>query len=78
MEPDVIITPLAAFDMNGYRLGYGGGFYDRSFEQLSEKKDIQAIGFAYDAQEVMVVPREKTDFRLNAMITEKGILSFQG
>jgi 5-formyltetrahydrofolate cyclo-ligase len=77
MEPDVVITPLAAFDMNGYRLGYGGGFYDRSFEQLSEKKPIQAIGYAYDAQEVMMVPREKTDFRLNAVITEKGILSFE-
>jgi 5-formyltetrahydrofolate cyclo-ligase len=76
MEPDVIITPLAAFDMNGYRLGYGGGFYDRSFAQLSEKKQVQAIGFAYDAQEVMIVPREDTDFRLNAVITEKGILSF--
>ena len=74
--PDVVITPLAAFDMNGYRLGYGGGFYDRSFEELSEKKQVQAIGFAYDAQEVMIVPREETDFRLNAMITEKGILSF--
>jgi 5-formyltetrahydrofolate cyclo-ligase len=76
MFPDVVITPLAAFDMNGYRLGYGGGFYDRSFAELSEKKHVQAIGFAYDAQEVMIVPREDTDFRLNAMITEKGILSF--
>lgn len=74
--PDVIITPLAAFDMGGYRLGYGGGFYDRTFEQLSEFKKVQAIGFAYSAQEVMMVPREDTDYPLDAVITERGILSF--
>lgn len=76
LKPDIVITPLVAFDPNGYRLGYGGGFYDRSFEQLSASKDIQAIGFAYADQEVMLVPRESTDYQLDGVITEKGILSF--
>lgn len=76
MLPDIVITPLAAFDLGGYRLGYGGGFYDRSFEELSEIKKVEAIGFAYSDQEVMMVPREDTDYPLDAIITERGILSF--
>ncbi|GLQ34639.1 5-formyltetrahydrofolate cyclo-ligase [Amylibacter marinus] len=76
LRPDIVITPLAAFDRGGYRLGYGGGFYDRSFAQLSETKDVQAVGFAYSEQEVMMVPREDTDYALDAIITEKGILTF--
>ena len=76
MIPDIVITPLLAFDAHGYRMGYGGGFYDRSFEQLSAMKDVQAIGYAYSDQEVLLVPRETTDFPLNAVITEKGILTF--
>jgi 5-formyltetrahydrofolate cyclo-ligase len=74
--PDVVITPLAAFDLAGYRMGYGGGFYDRSFAELTEVKKVQAVGYAYSAQEVMMVPREDTDYPLDAIITERGILSF--
>jgi 5-formyltetrahydrofolate cyclo-ligase len=74
--PDIVITPLLAFDAHGYRMGYGGGFYDRSFEQISAVKDVQAVGYAYSDQEVLLVPREETDFPLNAVITEKGILTF--
>ena len=74
--PDIVITPLLAFDAQGYRMGYGGGFYDRSFEQISAVKDVQAVGYAYADQEVLLVPREETDFPLNAVITEKGILGF--
>ena len=74
--PDIVITPLLAFDAHGYRMGYGGGFYDRSFEQLAAIKHVLAVGFSYSDQEVLLVPREDTDFPLNAVITEKGILSF--
>jgi 5-formyltetrahydrofolate cyclo-ligase len=74
--PDIVITPLLAFDAHGYRMGYGGGFYDRSFEQIAAVKDVQAVGYAYSDQEVLLVPREETDFPLNAVITEKGILEF--
>ena len=76
LVPDIIITPLVAFDMNGYRLGYGGGFYDRSFAEITKVKKITAIGFAYSAQEVMLVPREATDYKLDQIITEQGLLSF--
>lgn len=76
LVPDIIVTPLLAFDPAGYRMGYGGGFYDRTFEKLSELKKVLAIGYAYADQEVMIVPREDTDYRLNAVITEKGILTF--
>ncbi|MEM7241272.1 MAG: 5-formyltetrahydrofolate cyclo-ligase [Pseudomonadota bacterium] len=74
--PDIVITPLVAFDRSGYRLGYGGGFYDRSFAELSEMKKISAVGFAYDAQELMMIPREDTDYPLDAIVTERGILRF--
>ncbi len=74
LEPDVLITPLLAFDRKGYRLGYGGGFYDRSFAELSAKKPVIGVGFAYSAQEVKRVPTEKTDHRLNAIVTEADVI----
>ena len=76
LSPDIIVTPLLAFDPAGYRMGYGGGFYDRTFEKLTETKKVLAIGYAYSDQEVMIVPREETDYKLNAVITEKGIITF--
>ncbi len=76
VRPDILITPLVAFDARGYRLGYGGGFYDRTFAELRHEKPAQAIGFAYGAQEIPVVPVEPTDIRLDAIVTERGILTF--
>lgn len=75
-DPDLLITPLVAFDAQGYRLGYGGGFYDRSFEGLKAKKPITGVGFAYGAQELPLVPTEPTDQRLDAIVTEAGVLTF--
>lgn len=76
LQPDVVITPLVAFDRKGYRLGYGGGFYDRSFEELISVKPVIAVGFAYAAQELPRVPTEPTDHKLNAMVTEAEVLRF--
>lgn len=76
IEPDVLITPLAAFDKRGYRLGYGGGYYDRSFARLRALKPVVTVGFAYGAQEVAKVPTEPTDQRLDALVTENGVLRF--
>jgi len=76
LEPDVLITPLLAYDARGYRLGYGGGFYDRSFQRLRDLKPITAVGFAYSAQLVPEVPVEATDQRLDAIVTETGIRLF--
>jgi len=76
IEPEVLIVPLLAFDARGYRLGYGGGFYDRTLEGLRAKGPVLAVGFAFDAQEVDQVPTEPTDQRLDAIVTESGIRRF--
>jgi 5-formyltetrahydrofolate cyclo-ligase len=74
--PDILITPLVGFDSRGYRLGYGGGFYDRTFARLRQSAPALAIGFAYSAQELPQIPTEPTDIRLDALITESGAIRF--
>lgn len=76
LEPDVIIVPLVAFDESGGRLGYGGGFYDRTLERLRARKTIFAVGFAYGAQRALDLPQEPTDQPLDAIVTEQGALRF--
>jgi 5-formyltetrahydrofolate cyclo-ligase len=67
LVPDLIIAPLVAFDRRCYRLGYGGGFYDRTLAGLGS---LPVAGLAYKAQEIDEVPIEPTDMRLDALITE--------
>jgi 5-formyltetrahydrofolate cyclo-ligase len=74
--PQVLIVPLLAFDAAGYRLGYGGGFYDRTLQALRKAGPVTAIGYAFAAQEATVVPREPTDERLDAVVTEDGVRTF--
>jgi 5-formyltetrahydrofolate cyclo-ligase len=69
--PDVLLVPLLAFDRKGFRLGYGGGFYDRTLEKLRTLKKVTAIGVAYAGQEVDAVPHEEFDQRLDWIMTEK-------
>jgi 5-formyltetrahydrofolate cyclo-ligase len=72
--PEVILVPLLAFDKNGGRLGYGGGFYDRTLNAL--KKDnpkVLAIGIAYEGQRLAEVPMEDHDQRLDMVVTEQNI-----
>lgn len=69
--PDVLLVPLLAFDRQGFRLGYGGGFYDRTLEKLRALKKVTAIGIAYAGQEVDAVPYEEFDQRLDWIMTEK-------
>ena len=76
IEPEVVIVPLVAFDARGYRLGYGGGFYDRTLEGLRAKRPTLAVGFAFAAQEMPRVPIEATDQPLDAIVTEDGIRLF--
>ena len=76
VEPQVLIVPLLAFDARGYRLGYGGGFYDRTLEGLRAKGPVLAVGFAFAAQEVAEVPIDATDQRLDAVVTETGVTLF--
>jgi len=69
--PDVLLVPMLAFDRQGYRLGYGGGFYDRTLEKLRKLKEVTAIGVAYAAQEMAEVPRGPHDQPLDWIMTEK-------
>ena len=75
IEPEILIVPLVAFDCRGGRLGYGGGFYDRTLEALRARRPTLAIGFAYSAQEAEGLPLEATDQPLDMIVTEKGLLS---
>lgn len=74
MTPEIVIVPLLAFDRQGGRLGYGGGFYDRTLARLRETGAVLTIGFAYAGQEVPVVPMEATDVRLDMVVTERGVI----
>jgi 5-formyltetrahydrofolate cyclo-ligase len=68
--PQVLFVPLLAFDRGGYRLGYGGGFYDRSLAELRSEGAALAIGLAYAGQEIARVPRGPEDQRLDRIVTE--------
>ena len=70
-EPSVVLVPMLAFDRSGFRLGYGGGFYDRTLAQFRERRDILAIGVAFAGQEVDAVPRGPFDQRLDWVVTEQ-------
>jgi len=76
MVPEILIVPLVAFDRTGGRLGYGGGFYDRTLEGLRAKGPALAIGFAWSAQEAAALPLEATDQPLDFLITEKQVITF--
>ena len=72
--PAVLILPLVAFTRAGHRLGYGGGFYDRTLERLRAAGPVTAIGFAYAAQEAESLPIEATDQPLDLIVTEAGVI----
>ncbi|EBA12528.1 5-formyltetrahydrofolate cyclo-ligase [Roseobacter sp. CCS2] len=75
MTPQIVIVPLVAFDRNGGRLGYGGGFYDRTLEKLRAVQPTMAIGFAYQAQEDENLPLAPTDQPIDLIVTENGIIT---
>jgi 5-formyltetrahydrofolate cyclo-ligase len=77
----MLLVPLLAFDMQGYRLGYGGGYYDRTLKVLRSKaknknQKLMVIGVCYAGQRVENVPHNEFDQRIDAVITEKGLLKF--
>ncbi|GMG85548.1 5-formyltetrahydrofolate cyclo-ligase [Paralimibaculum aggregatum] len=74
LEPTLLIAPLVAFDRGCWRLGYGGGFYDRTLALLGSRRPTRAVGFAYAAQALDAVPREATDQRLHAVVTEREVI----
>lgn len=70
LEPDILFIPLLAFDRRLHRLGYGGGYYDRTLERLRAAKNIVAMGLGFSAQEIPEVPRDAHDARLDKIFTE--------
>ena len=76
VRPSLLLMPLVAFDEKGGRLGYGGGYYDRTLEALQAIGPVTTVGLAYDAQKVRAVPQGRYDVRLDWIVTEKG--AYQG
>ena len=77
VEPDILLVPLLAFDRAGYRLGYGGGYYDRTIGRLRANKPATAVGVAFAAQEVPQVPISPRDARLDLVLTERETIDFR-
>ncbi len=75
--PTVVLVPLLAFDARGFRLGYGGGYYDRTLAPLREAGGVVAIGLAYAAQQVPDLPVEGWDQRLDRIVTERGVIEVE-
>lgn len=74
-RPNIILIPLLAFDSNGFRLGYGGGYYDRTLAVMAEAEHRPvALGVAFAVQEIETVPHESWDRRLDLVLTERGVL----
>lgn len=74
LDPDILLIPLAAIDLAGNRIGYGGGFYDRAIEKLHLKgKSPRLIGVAFEAQRVKHIDAEAHDIALHAVLTENGL-----
>ena len=77
LEPDALIVPLLACDEDGWRLGYGGGFYDRTLRGLRRRKQAMAMGVAFDAQLLSeTVPHGPDDERLDWLLTDKRACAF--
>ena len=77
LEPDLVITPLLAFDRQGRRLGQGGGYYDRALEGLRARRPVFMMGLAYVGQETQGLPDEPHDQRLDAILTESEYIAVQ-
>lgn len=73
VEPQVLIVPLLAFDPHCHRLGYGGGYYDRTIAGLGQTSSIRSVGLAWSGQLVNQIPRDEMDMQLDAVVTETGV-----
>ncbi len=72
--PDILLVPIVAFDSRLYRIGYGGGYYDRYINKFSNKKNLLKIGIAHSCQKINRVPTNNYDKKLDIIITEKYVL----
>lgn len=76
VEPQILLVPLLLVDQAGFRLGYGGGFYDRTLSKLRAQAKVIAIGVAHDAQRVDAVPHDAYDEPLDFLLTPSGLSQF--
>jgi 5-formyltetrahydrofolate cyclo-ligase len=76
VEPDALLVPLLACDEEGWRLGYGGGFYDRTLRGLRARRKVTAVGVAFNLQLVAAVPHGPDDQRLDWLLTDKRACAF--
>lgn len=74
IDPDIVGVPLLGFDAAGNRLGYGGGYYDRTLRALRADRKILAVGICYDEQEFTALPSHADDERLDMIITDRRII----
>lgn len=74
--PDVVLLPLVAFDADGYRIGYGGGYFDRTLASLDPRP--LAIGVGFELARVASTRPEPHDVRLDAIVTEAGVCAMRG
>jgi 5-formyltetrahydrofolate cyclo-ligase len=70
--PDIVLLPLVAFDAQGFRLGYGGGYFDRTLAAMVPRP--QAIGVGFELGRVADIRPRPHDIRLDAVVTEAGVL----
>ena len=78
LNPELIFVPCLAFDKKGNRLGYGGGYYDRTFAYLNKiNHRFISVAYAYEEQKLDYIPIDKFDFKVDYVITEKNLYSFQ-
>jgi 5-formyltetrahydrofolate cyclo-ligase len=75
--PDIMLVPLAAFDRQGHRIGYGAGHYDFTLAHLRKAKVITAIGTAFAVQEIKAVPAQPHDVALDYVLTEKKVFDLR-
>jgi 5-formyltetrahydrofolate cyclo-ligase len=75
--PEVLLVPLAAFDREGHRIGYGAGYYDRTLAQLRALRKVTALGLAFAVQEIPLVAASAHDVRLDFVLTESEALDFR-
>jgi 5-formyltetrahydrofolate cyclo-ligase len=76
VEPEALLVPLLACDQDGWRLGYGGGFYDRTLTALRARGKITAVGVGFDGQLIPNVPHGPQDQRLDWLLTDRRACAF--
>jgi len=75
--PQLFFVPCLGFDLNGYRVGYGGGFYDKTFAKFKRLNlKFYTVGFSFDDQKQKEIPRENFDYKLDFVLTEKQLYTF--